>query len=112
MLEVYFETKSLQKLCSSGKEMRKRLGDRTARLLQLRLTQMQAADTLDDLRKFPSLRCHELTGNRKGQLAIDLVHPQRLILVPFDDPPPTKADGGLDWSKVTKVCVRGIVDYH
>lgn len=47
-----------------------------------------------------------------GQLAVDLKHPQRLIFQPDDDPVPRKADGGLDWSLVTRVMILEIVDYH
>ena len=57
-------------------------------------------------------RCHELTGDRAGQLALDLDHPYRLIFMPFHDPIPTKADGGLDWTAVTAVVIVGVEDYH
>ena len=78
----------------------------------MRLDQLQAADTLDDLAKLPGARCHELTADRKGQLAVDLVHPKRLIFMPDHDPTPEKPDGGLDWQKVTRAIVIEIVDYH
>ena len=111
-MEMAFGSRKMQKLCDSAKEMRAKLGDRGAKVLQTRLAQLQAAETLDDLGKLPGARCHELTGDRKGQLAVDLVHPRRLIFVPDHDPPPTKADGGLDWKKVAKVLILEIDDYH
>ena len=36
----------------------------------------------------------------------------RLIFMPFHDPIPTKADGGLDWTAVTAVVIVGVEDYH
>jgi proteic killer suppression protein len=53
-----------------------------------------------------------LTGDRRGQLSLDLVHPYRLIIEPADDPVPCKADGGLDWSRVTAIRVLGVEDTH
>ena len=102
----------MEKLCNSTKEMRGKLGDRNAKILQLRLVQMRAADTLDDLGKVPGARCHELTADRNGQLAVDLLHPRRLIFQPFHNPLPEKPDGGLDWYRVRRVLVVEIVDYH
>jgi len=111
-MEIAFASRKMEKMCNSAKEMRAKLGDRDAGLLQRRLAEMKAADTLDELCKVPGARCHELTGDRKGQLAVDLVHPRRLIFQPDHDPLPKKSDGGLDRQQVTKVIVSEIIDYH
>jgi toxin HigB-1 len=112
MMEITFVSRKIEKLCNSQKEMRAKLGDRNSKVLQLRLGQMRAAGTLEDLGKLPGARCHELAGNRKGQLAVDLVHPQRLIFSPDHNPLPAKPDGGLDWHRITRVTVLEIGDYH
>lgn len=65
-----------------------------------------------DVRRLPAARCHELSGGLDGQLAVDLVHPKRLVFRPDHDPVPTKPDGGLDWTRVTRVLVTEVVDYH
>ncbi|MCY2989706.1 MAG: killer suppression protein [Planctomycetota bacterium] len=111
-MEVRFASRKIQKLCNSDKEMRAKLGPRGAERLQQRLLELQAATPLEDLRHLPGPRCHELAQDRKGQLAVELVHPQRLIFEPASDPVPTKADGGLDWPRVTAVVIVEIVDYH
>lgn len=111
-MEIAFGSRKMEKLCNSTKEMRAKLGDRGARLLQQRLAEIKAADTLEDLGKVPGARCHELAADRKGQLAVDLVHPRRLIFVADHNPLPEKPDGGLDWQKVTRVLVVETVDYH
>jgi proteic killer suppression protein len=92
--------------------MLKRFGALRSKLLKRRLNELQAADTLDLLRRLPQTRCHELKGNRKGQLSVDLDHPYRLIFEPADSPLPKKTDGGLDWNKVTKVMIIGVEDTH
>lgn len=111
-MEIAFGSGKMQKLCSSEEEMRAKLGNRAMQVLQLRLIQIAAADTLEDLGKVPRARCHELTADRKGQLAVDLVHPRRLVFEPDHNPVPKKPDGGLDWQQVTRVIIIEIVDYH
>ena len=80
--------------------------------IQQRFAELQAAETLADMRALPGARCHELKGNLAGQLAVDLVHPDRLVFSPDHDPRPELPDGGLDWHQVTKIVVIGIGDYH
>ena len=110
-MEISFATRKMQKLCNSEKEMRAKLGSRNARRLQERLVQLKTAETLEDMRIWPAARCHELRQDRKGQLAVDLIHPKRLIFKPDHDPVPKKK-GGLNWKGVTRVLVIEIVDYH
>ena len=111
-MEISFTTRKMQKLCNSEKEMQAKLGSRTAERLRRRLVELKAADSLEDIPRVPPVRCHELGQDRKGQLAIDLVHPKRLIFEPGHDPVPKKDDGGLDWSMVTTIVVLEIGDYH
>lgn len=111
-MDVAFSTAKLAKLCNSDKKLRGEFGPRMAALIQQRLTELRAADILEDLRHLPGPRCHELTGDLAGQLAVDLVHPQRLLFVPNHDPLPEREAGGLDWKAVTAVMVVSIIDYH
>ena len=111
-MRIEFASKKMQKVCSSDKLMRKEWGEPVARKLQQRLAELDSFDTLSDAGQLPQIRCHELTGNRKGELAIDLVHPHRLIFRPSHEPLPTKADGGLDWKQVKAIVIVEVVDYH
>ena len=74
--------------------------------------ELRAAATLAQISRVPPPRCHEHTGNNKGKLTVDLVHPYRLFFKPNHDPVPTKPDGGLDWEKVTSIVVLGVEDPH
>ena len=87
-------------------------GDRRGELIRRRLDEFDAATELEMIRKLPGAGCHELTGNLKGKLAVNLDHPYRLIFEPANDPVPKKPDGGLDWTKVTAITVLEILDYH
>jgi len=111
-MQVSFRTKKLQRICCSQKAMGREFGTKMAKKLMQRLAELEAAETLEDMRSLPAARCHELTQDRKGQLAVDLAHPQRLVSEPDHDPVPAKPDGGLDWSQVTQVLVLEVVDYH
>lgn len=77
-----------------------------------RMMELLAAETLADISKLPPARCHELTGNRKGQLSVDLEHPYRLLFIPADDPIPKREEGGLDWAAVIKVKIIEFTDTH
>jgi proteic killer suppression protein len=92
--------------------MRGEYGPKLSDKLQQRLSELSGVATLQDMRELPAARCHELTSNLAGKLAIDLNHPFRLIFSPAHDPIPRKTDGGLDWSGVTAVCIEDVVDYH
>ena len=75
-----------------------------------RLNELHAASNLECMRELPG-RCHELHGDRTGQLSIDVKQPYRLIFEPVGDDI-LKADGGLDWSKVTTIRILEVEDTH
>lgn len=83
-----------------------------ARKIHQRLMELKAATCLEDISKVPPPRCHSLSGNRKGQLSVDLEHPFRLLFIPADDPIPLSKDGGLNWAMVKEIEIIDIVDTH
>jgi proteic killer suppression protein len=110
-VDILFQTRRLEKQCSSETTLVKTFGAKRAKKIRLRLDQLRAADHLQIMRTLPG-RCHELTENRKGQLAVDLDGPNRLIFEPADNPQPLKEDGGLDWGRVTAIRILEVEDYH
>jgi proteic killer suppression protein len=108
---IQFKTDKLRKTCTEAKAMIKTHGPERAKILRRRLDQLRAAPTLGVMKGLPG-RCHELLGDRKGELAIDLDGPFRLIFEPADNPPPQLADGGLDWASVRAIRVLEVRDYH
>lgn len=111
-MDISFRTKKLCKECNDYTKLVRKHGDQRAKLIRRRLDDIHDADTLHDLRRLPQARCHELRGDRKGQLALDLKHPFRLIIEPNHEPIPEKSDGGLDWKSVTAITILGVEDYH
>lgn len=110
-MDIDFAAKRLEKLCNSDRDLVKAFGSQRARVFRRRLDQLRAAENLEVLRSLPG-RCHELTGDRKGTLSIDLDGPYRLLFEPVDEPIPTKADGGLDWTLVTVIRILEVEDTH
>lgn len=111
-MDILFASSGIAKDFSNSKRLVQRFGDRRGRLIAQRLQEFRAADVLEDLRNLPGPRCHELKENRNGQLAVNLDHPYRLVFEPANEPIPRMPDGGLDWTTVTAVRIREVVDYH
>lgn len=111
-MDIYFKTKKLQKICSKEKAAIKELGPKRAKKLMQRMMELLAAEFLSDISIYPPARCHELIGDRKGQLSVDLGHPYRLLFIPADDPVPYKKEGGLDRTAVSSIEIIEIADTH
>jgi len=111
-MDIFFRTTKLQKVCNTDHICRKKMGEGRAKLVRQRLDDLKAANCLETMRLLPQARCHELKGNRSGQLSVDLDHPYRLIFEPAHDRIPRKQDGGLDWGKVVAVRILEVADTH
>ena len=111
-MDIILVDKKLQKSANEWRKLVRSYGEPQAKLIRRRLDQLIAADNLAVVRTIPQARCHELKENRMGQLAVDLVHPYRLIFEPDHNPIPAREDGGLDWAGVTKIRVVVVEDYH
>ncbi|HPH64047.1 MAG TPA: type II toxin-antitoxin system RelE/ParE family toxin [Paludibacteraceae bacterium] len=77
-VRIAFKNKKLEKQANNDKRCVKDLDEKRAKLYKLRLDQLLAAETLEDVRYMPG-PYHELTNDRKGQWACDLDQPYRLI---------------------------------
>lgn len=113
-MKLSFSTRKLARECSENTRMQKVHGLRRAKVLQRRLAQLSAAPALSAL-GLPYTgpgRCHELSGNRKGQFTIDLDGPYRLVFRCVNEPEPRNVDGGFDWSGITEIEIISIEDTH
>jgi len=78
-LIVNFKTKKLKKCYCQSNQAQKEFGSQIARKYIQRVNLIKAAKNLDEVMSLPGLRCHLLTGNRKGQYAVKLTGFYRLI---------------------------------
>ena len=67
--------------------------------IQQRIEEMEAAGTVEMTIQFHIGRCHPLKQNRKGQYAMDLIHPYRLVFEKNGD-------------EIQIANILKIVDYH
>ena len=111
-MEVAFRTNKLAKTAANDKILARSYGPVCGKKFAQRLLEFSSADCLEDLRRLPGPRIHELTGDRKGQFSADLKNPLRLIFTPSDDPPPTRDEGGWDWKKITIIEILEVADTH
>ena len=109
-IEISFLTPDLQRLCEQQKIAVRKLGSDSARKLRARLADLAAAASVSGL---VTGHPHPLTGDRAGQFALALSGGARLVLEPANDPVPRVArDSSIDWTRVTRVRVVFVGDYH
>ena len=110
-MEITFTDKKFVKLANDDRKMLKELGKGRATILRRRLSQLEDATTLEEVRNLPG-NYHELISNRKGQWACDLDQPYRLIFTPHENPIPSNEHGQYIWLEITGVEVIEIINYH
>jgi toxin HigB-1 len=108
-MEITFSDSKLQKLCEQQAIAQKKLGKDCARKLRSRLSDLEAATSVQDL---VAGRPHPLKGDRLGQFALDLQGGKRLVFEPANDPIPYQEDGSIHWAQVTDVRIVFVGDYH
>ena len=110
-MEIKFTDKKLEKLANDDRKMLKELGKVRATILRRRLTQLEDANTLEDVRYLPG-NYHELGQNRKGQWGCDLDQPYRLVFTAIEKPLPLNDDGQYVWLEISGVEIIEIINYH
>lgn len=98
-MKIEYKNKAIEKLCTMASKAEKVYGKRMAELIQLRIDQITAAESVEWLVQYRIGRCHALHNNRDGQYAMDLVHPQRLVFRKMGD-------------IIQIALIEEIVDYH
>ena len=110
-MQISFRTRRTEKIFNSEKELQKKYGADQAKKIKLRMEVLRSAVNLAEVPEQKPERRHKLKADRKDQFAVDLVHPYRLIFE-LSDPVPMREDGEIDVSKITKIVVLGVEDYH
>ena len=111
-MEILYQGSRIEKICTDQAYRFKKHGEARSRAIESRLGELEDVDNLEQMRLLPQAGCHELKGNRKGTLAVDLDGAWRLVFEPANDPVPRKPDGGLDRTQVTVIRILEVGDYH
>lgn len=110
-MDITFSNHKLLKMANDKNLAIRKLGPVRAKLFNVRLDDMDAATTLEDVRHLPG-NYHELKADRKGEWACDLDQPYRLVFKPHEDPIPTDENGKYIWIEITGVEIIEITNYH
>jgi proteic killer suppression protein len=110
-MNVEFIDHRLKKTCEDKAARQRAYQKDAADKLAQRLDDLRAVSSMEAMRPLPG-SWEELTGKRKGQFSCRLDKKLRLIIKPTRQPPPLKADGGLDWAATDAVTVLEVVNYH
>lgn len=98
-MDITYKNKKIEKICTDVKTAERTYGREMADKIHQRIDEIDAADTVEMMIQFHIGRCHPLTQNRKGQYAVNLVHPYRLVF--------EKNGGTIQIANILE-----IVDYH
>ena len=101
-MKIIYSNKNIEKVCENALTATKKYGAEMADKIHMRIDQIIAAESVEEMIQFKIGRCHTLSQNRKGQYAVDLVHPYRLIFKKVEE----------EIRIVNVVNVMEIVDYH
>lgn len=110
-LKIDFLSVKDKEFFENSKQVIKKHGPGNAKRLQTRLDDLDAAQSMEDMRDLPG-HWEELKSKRVGQFSARLHGGLRLIVKPQKQPPPTKPDGGLDWGAIDSITILEMVDYH
>ena len=99
-MRVTYRTKKIQKICTNASFASREFGEVMAQKIHQRIDEIIAIPTIHEMLKFRVGRCHSLTGNRKNQYAVDLVHPFRMVFT-------VDSNGDIQIANIEE-----IVDYH
>lgn len=84
-MEITFKNKKIERICTDAKVSDRTYGKVMSEKIQMRIDEIRAAFNVEEMVQFRIGRCHPLVNNRKGQYAVDLVHPYRLVFEKHGD---------------------------
>lgn len=111
-MTIQFSNARIRKACTDPCRV-KGWGYKLKDKVNLRMDQLFAAQSFDDLWTLPGWNLHPLKGDRAGEYSAKLDGAMRLIIEPIEtDPDSRNSDGSWKWSMVTAARVKSIEDYH
>ena len=110
-MNIEFANNKIQKQLSNASEIKKAFGN-MAKKVALRLDDIKASPNLAVLMQIPAANCHALSGDRKGEWALNISPNYRLIFEIANSPIPLKEDNSVDVIKVTNIRIIKTTDYH
>lgn len=110
-MEIEYSSNKLKKQLSNASEIKRAFGVNANRVAA-RMDDIKASPNLAVLMQLPAANCHPLSGNKKGEWAVNISANHRLIFEIANDPIPIKEDNSIDTIKVTDIRILETTDYH
>lgn len=110
-MDIDFKSNKLKKQLSSASEIKRYFG-LNAKKISSRLADIEAADNLAILIQIPAANCHSLSGDRKGQWAVNVSPNHRMIFEIMNNPIPIIRENEIDLRLVNSIRILKIEDYH
>ena len=98
-MDITYKNRKIERICTNAKVADREYGSQMSAKIHMRIDEIRAVDTVEEMIQFRIGRCHALKGNRKGQYAVDLEHPYRLVFEKHGN-------------EIQVVHIMEIVDYH
>ena len=98
-MKIEYKTKKMEKICTIASEAQKAYGVKMMYKIHQRISEIKAAETVEELVQFHVGKCHQLQQKRKNQYAMDLAQPMRLVFEKKGE-------------EIQIVQILEIVDYH
>ncbi len=98
-MDITYKSNKLEKICTNATYAEREYGNAMAEKIHMRIDQIKAAENVEEMIQFRIGRCHPLKISRKGQYAVDLIHPYRLVF-------------RVDGREIQIANIMEIVDYH
>src|SRR5687768_270679 len=95
-----FATRSLRQICESQIRAERKYGVRVARALQHRLADLVAAE---DVTELIAGSPRSVAADPHERMVIQLTPQFEIVLAANHNAVPTRANGSVDWSRVTRV---------
>lgn len=111
LIEISWASARLARVAASDVLGTRRWGPERWPRIKVRIATLLAAPNLAAMVGMPG-KLHMLSGDREGQFALTVSASYRLVFEVGDDPIPRQPDGGIDISRVTRIRILGVVDYH
>ena len=111
-MNVTFRNTKLRKIFETESSVIRKYGPRRGRKIMDHIAYLRSTPSLAMISTGRPYRCHQLSGDRDEQYAIDLVQPFRLVFEVAHEPISLDKSGGIDKRRVTAIRVMEVIDYH
>lgn len=108
-MEIAFSSSSLRAVCENEENAESELGTSVASALRRRLADLRSATNISDLLVGDP---HPVDGETGDPMAVNLSESHRIVFCANHPKKPLNAEGGVDWSKVSRIKILRIEKNH